>query len=61
MREVLPVVSRYRLVVEYNLVQTSPGPTHSGAKLFGEDNELDKILTAGTEPSKTGMIALLRS
>lgn len=46
MHEVRPVISGYRLVVVYNLAQTSPGPMPSAAKLFGQKNEVTKVLAA---------------
>ena len=44
--EVRPVVSGYRLVVVYNLIQISPRSMRSAAKLFAERNEIIKILAA---------------
>ena len=44
--EVRPVTSGYRLVAVYNLVQTSPGITHSAATIFGESIKLSKMLAA---------------
>ena len=46
MHEVLPVTSGYRLVVVYNLVQTSPGSTRSAARLSKEKSKLQKMLAA---------------
>lgn len=46
MHEVRPVTSGYRLVVVYNLVQTSPGITQSAATVFGESIKLSKMLAA---------------
>ena len=54
MHEVRPVTSGYRLVVVYNLVQISPGLTHSAARLFSENNKLDKMLAAWHRGVKKG-------
>ncbi|KAI4250252.1 MAG: hypothetical protein LQ352_005406 [Teloschistes flavicans] len=57
MHEVRPVTSGYRLVVVYNLVQTSPGVVQTAAKLLGERDELGSVLAAwnrGTKKDSTG-------
>lgn len=46
MHDVRPVISGYRLVVVYNLAQTSYGPMPSATKLFGQKTELTKVLAA---------------
>ena len=54
MHEVRPVTSGYRLVVVYNLVQTSPGLTQSAARLSSEKNKLEKTLAAWHRGVKKG-------
>lgn len=54
MHEVRPVISGYRLVVVYNLVQASLGSMHSAAKLLGQRNRLTKVLAAWHRGIKKG-------
>ena len=54
MHEVRPVTSGYRVVVVYNLVQTSPGLRPSAAKLSSEKNKLEKMLAAWHRGVKKG-------
>ncbi|KAL9580360.1 MAG: hypothetical protein Q9212_004541 [Teloschistes hypoglaucus] len=46
MHEVRPIASGYRLVVVYNLVQTSPGAVQTAAKLLGEKDKLGTVFAA---------------
>lgn len=54
MHEVQPVTSSYRLVIVYNLVQTSHGPMQSAAALLGERNELGQVFAAWDRGIKKG-------
>lgn len=54
MHEVRPLISGYRLVVVYNLVQTSLDSMHSAAKLLGQRNRLTKVLAAWHRGVKKG-------
>ena len=54
MHEVRPVTSGYRLVVVYNLVQTSPGLIPSAARLSCEQRKLEKVLSAWHQGVKKG-------
>ncbi|KAL8789139.1 MAG: hypothetical protein Q9195_006959 [Heterodermia aff. obscurata] len=54
MHEVRPVTSGYRLVVVYNLLQTSPGPMPTAAKMFGAQNELRGVLDGWHRGIKKG-------
>ena len=44
--EVKPIVSGYRLVLIYNLIQEATGPTQSAATLAREKKELSSILSS---------------
>ena len=54
MHEVQPVTSGYRLVVVYNLIQSSPGLTHSAARLSSGKNNLEMMLAAWHRGIKKG-------